>query len=318
MSSWLKSAGLALLAAGWLVAGAPAPANAFEAITGDGGGGSDVPSGSSGGNAGGGGAGSGPSADTDTRLAEAAQRYEQAVGVVVISGPRVGPIPTGTAWAIADGTFVTNAHVVEGVRKALTSKHIEAAFIAINKRPDLRLRIRSMTAHPRHGDVETDFEGTRSIGHSYDVGLLRTDGSAPVAFKLAPKSDLLALRAGERVAYLGFPMENLTAGNVNVRHPVATMQSGIITAVTDYWQKNQDPANAQFVRHNLGAAGGASGSPMFNADGEVVSVLSGGNNFAGVVIEVQGGKLNKEIQRVGNAAMVNFAQRADLIHDLLR
>jgi V8-like Glu-specific endopeptidase len=309
MWSWLKCAGLAVLAAGWLIAGAPAPANAFEAITGDGGG-TDVPSSSS---SGGTGASAGSGGDPDTQLAEAAQRLEQAVGLVVVSGP-FGPHPTGTAWALQPNVFVTNAHVVKGVKRALASPFFDAAFVAINKRPDLQLRIRGMSAHARHGEVQRDLAGELSIGHAFDVGLIRTDGQAPSVFQVASTAELQALRAGQRVAYLGFPTENLLKGNVNPLHPVATMQSGIITSVTDYWQKQQDPAKSYFVRHNMGAAGGASGSPIFNPEGKIVAVLSGGNLFAGVTKTSNG----IDIKRVGNAAMINFAQRADLIDDLLR
>ena len=314
MWGWVKTAGLGLLAAGWLIAGAPAPATAFEAITGDGGpGDSDVRSSGSGGNAGASGSNGGNGGDPDTLLARAAQRLEQAVGLVVVSGP-FGPHPTGTAWALKPDVFVTNAHVVKGVKRALASPFFDAAFVAINKRPDLQLRVQGMSAHAQHGEVQRDLAGELSIGHAFDIGLIRTDGQAPSVFPLASKGELQALRAGQRVAYLGFPSENLLKGNVNPLHPVATMQSGIITSVTDYWQKQQDPSKSYFVRHNMGAAGGASGSPIFNPEGKIVAVLSGGNLFAGVTKTDNG--IN--IKRVGNAAMINFAQRADLIDDLLR
>jgi V8-like Glu-specific endopeptidase len=315
MNKTLQSAASILLAAVWLVAGAPAPANAFEAITGDDGGGDALPSTSAQPDRGQ--ASGAPSGDTDTRLAQAAERYKHAVGVVVTTGPK-GPSPAGTAWAVAPNVFVTNAHVVQGIRKRLASKTFDTVFIALNQRADLRLRVTEGVMHDKYGTVERSFEGDLSLDLGYDVGLLRTEQSAPVTFPVASRSTLRALRPGTRVAYLGFPTENLVGGNVNLRQPVATMQSGIVTSVTDYFQKSGDPAATYLVKHNLGAAGGASGSPMFNADGEIVAILSGGNLFAGIVMDAKQGKVETNIKRVGNAAMVNFAQRADLIHDLPR
>jgi hypothetical protein len=61
----------------------------------------------------------------------------------------------------------------------------------------------------------------------------------------------------------------------------------------------------QLIQHDLPATGGASGSPIVGASGRVVALLNAGNVFM-----VNG-------DRVPNAALVNFAQRADLVRDLL-
>jgi hypothetical protein len=88
---------------------------------------------------------------------------------------------------------------------------------------------------------------------------------------------LRELDSGHRVAFLGFPMENLSGGGVDPNHPVATMQSGIVTATTDFWLAKAEFANRKLVQHNLPAVGGASGSPIFDAEGDVVAILSAGN-----------------------------------------
>jgi hypothetical protein len=62
---------------------------------------------------------------------------------------------------------------------------------------------------------------------------------------------------------------------------------------------------AQLIEHSLPSAGGASGSPIFDSRGQVVALLSGGNNIA------------SKDGRIPNAALVNFAQRADLLRDLI-
>ena len=59
------------------------------------------------------------------------------------------------------------------------------------------------------------------------------------------------------------------------------------------------------MHHDLPATGGQSGSPVVGASGRVVAVLNSGN----VVMTERG--------RIPSAALVNFAQRADLVRDML-
>ena len=131
----------------------------------------------------------------------------------------------------------------------------------------------------------------------------------------AKPSELQKLASGYRIAYLGFPTEGLINGNVGVRNPVATMQSGIITAVSDYWQGDGGFKNNLLIRHNLGATGGASGSPLFNVKGEVVALLNAGNIAIQVSGLTQDGRV-VGVKRIPHAAMVNFGQRVDLINQI--
>jgi S1-C subfamily serine protease len=101
----------------------------------------------------------------------------------------------------------------------------------------------------------------------------------------------------------------MAGNNVDVRNPVATMQSGIITATTDYWL-TPAPFERRFsVQHNLGATGGASGSPIFNSRGEVVAILNAGN-IIGTISH------DGNVVRAPSAVMVNYAQRVDLLRDI--
>ena len=102
-------------------------------------------------------------------------------------------------------------------------------------------------------------------------------------------------------------MENLDNNNINLDKPAATMQSGIISNVTDFKRCEQkDPAANVFIRHNLPATGGASGSPIFTTDGKVVAMLYGGNvNFK-----------KESGERTPSAAQINFAVRIDLLHEV--
>ena len=89
--------------------------------------------------------------------------------------------------------------------------------------------------------------------------------------------------------------------------------------ISNYMPDDLKPEDMQMGRDRTGESyismllkkpvtGGASGSPIFNANGEVVALLCGGN----IVPQV---KTEKGIlTRLPSAALVNFAVRADLLH----
>jgi len=254
------------------------------------------------------------SGNADERLAAVAHEYEAAVGLVVVVHPSLNdgqPMPMATAWAAGERLFATNSHVTETVKLVLDKGG--SAFVVLNRHPDRHIRILSAKIHPRYGEKELNFEGKSPAVPAFDVGLLRTEESAPVHFRIASRRELDRVDSGYRVAYIGFPMENMAGGGVEVRDPVATMQSGIVTSATDYWLAKAPFEKRLLIQHSLGATGGASGSPIFNADGEVVAVLSA-VNFMGAVTVAASEKL--EVVRVPTGVSVNFAQRADLLGEL--
>jgi len=246
--------------------------------------------------------------DADERLARVAEDRAAAVAYVVAALPD-GKGTSGTAWAVADDLYATNAHVVAAVAQII--KAGGQVQIRVNRKPNLRFDVVGAGIHPRYGDDPL----------GYDVGLLRIDGKAPAVFPVASTAELNRLASGYRIAYLGFPSENLFGSNVNVDEPIATMQSGIVTAVSDFALKDSGFAKNQLVRHNLAAVGGASGSPVFNADGKVVAILNAVNVTTQVVTDEKGKPIlddegKPKLRRAPSAAQINFAQRIDLLQDI--
>ncbi len=147
--------------------------------------------------------------------------------------------------------------------------------------------------------VHRDYRG-ENTNYTPDFAVLKIRGKHDSYFKLADKETLYNLKAGEPVAFMGFPTEDVQ--DINVDSPVAIMQVGNIVSVSGFDLKDAGPAGNQNIRHNLPATGGASGSPIFNTKGEIVAILWGGNSI------VQGNG-----QRAPNAALINFGVRVDLL-----
>lgn len=244
-------------------------------------------------------------------LAEVAREYSAAVGLVVIVHPRIEggkPTPMATAWAVGPKLFATNSHVSKPVREVLAAGG--SAYVVINRSPDKKLKIVQAVVHPKYEKKELNFEGKEQAVPSYDVGLLYVDEEAPKFFRVAKRPELEKLDSGYRIGYLGFPMEGMAGGGVEMRSPVATMQSGIVTSTTDYWLASASFEKRLLVQHNLGATGGASGSPIFNSSGEIVAILNAGNIIGSVSFETG------QVARAPSGVMVNFAQRVDLLRDI--
>ncbi len=244
-----------------------------------------------------------PAANADEGLMRAAKKYEKAIGVVMFATNN-GLVPFGTAWGVGPNAFATNSHITEPV-KAHLAKGGEIRIV-INKHPELTYRVTKAITHPKYGSAGN------TAGGSFDVGILEVDGNLSSWFPIAPSSELKQVDSGYRVAYLGFPMEERVGGGIDPRSPVATMQTGIVTANTDWWFAAGSEANRFLIHHNLSSSGGASGSPVFNAKGQVVALHNAGTSNTGV--KVEGGKA--KTTRLKSGLQINYAQRADLLADI--
>lgn len=231
-----------------------------------------------------------------------AHRLVHGVGVVVVQLPGGKLKACGTAWiAKGHGVLVTNAHVAEPVLQAYEEARLSSCVMF----PGGSLAISGIELHPRYqaGDRLQILPG-------YDVAVLQVQGSLPhEGLPVASRAKALSLMQAQPVAYLGYPGEGLAGGGVNLDRPKAMAKPGHITALTDWLLRDVPSENAQLVQHDIGVAGGASGSPLLNDEGEVVGIVSAGNMQVSVDAQTQA------VVRSPSAAMVNFAQRIDVLTD---
>ena len=228
------------------------------------------------------------------------------------------PEPEATAWAFAPSKLATNAHVTEAIKAARPG-----TFYLLGPTGE-RFEIRSVKSHPGYAAFKSvkatkgTARGTAftplELASAYDVGIIEVDTAKPLpaTLELAAQDDLAKLALGAPVASAGFPAEGLVGAAGLAQAPVATFEFGHISALKDVFMcRADDPKHRLLVQHSVPVTGGASGSPMIDASGKVIAIVSGGNTVA----------LNDPTAAVGaksrmpNAALVNFAQRADLLRD---
>ena len=257
------------------------------------------------------------SAGSGTDFSAIIAKYQNSVFLVdevdVGGGSRGG----ATAWVVQmpDGSkaFATNAHVGEMLSEARAKgfRLVVRSPVA----PYAEYEIKSALVHPGYAAFNAMLQDAYKkanagmlrevqLSPAYDVAILipdRQDG-IPDPLPLAKDKALKGLRAGQAIAFIGYPAENLVSFDTNA--PTPTSQVGIVTSVRTFFLTS-DGGPAQLIEDSLPSAGGASGSPIFNAQGQVVALLSGGNN------------ISSKNGRIPNAALVNFAQRVDLLRELM-
>jgi S1-C subfamily serine protease len=170
------------------------------------------------------------------------RRNRMAVARIWVEG-QDGEVATGTAFAVrGDATLVTNRHVVAGAGGRGTPRRIAVQFAASSQVWPARL-------------VATSDEA--------DLAVVKVDsivGTVPTVRGFNLRPDTVA--AGAPVVVAGFP-----GGGEAVRGSVArpVLAPATLAAV-------RKARVEMFAR----SAAGASGSPVFDANGEVVAVLYGG------------------------------------------
>jgi hypothetical protein len=250
------------------------------------------------------------SADVRAHLARAAYHVELQDATQRIRA-------AGTAWPVGPNLLATNAHV------GILREGLRPRERMIVRAPGANGQIYEVVEHKLHPGyvpfgafLQSDArllsayrgaEVDRLTGNGYDVSLLRVAGTLPEADRLeiATPEELNALASGTPLATSGYPSENLTDSAQGSFGATPEQHLGVVTAMTDMFHLPAAVAVRQLIHHDLPATGGASGSPIVGASGRVVALLNAGNLFM-----VEG-------RRVPNAVLINFAQRADLVRDML-
>jgi S1-C subfamily serine protease len=183
--------------------------------------------------------------------------------------------------------------VYKNLRKNPNVKKFDI-IIALNESQEICL-VEGVKIHPEYPQ----------FSDSSDFAVLFVRDKVKYFLECASKDELYDLQQGDEIFYLGFPMEGLKNGNLNMNSPTATMQDGRISSISDTTFGSGNAENNILIRHNLPTVGGASGSPIFSASGKVIAILKGGN------MDLKFDENGRYLGREPSAAQINFAIRID-------
>jgi hypothetical protein len=233
--------------------------------------------------------------------ARVASEANRAVFLIAYTDAGGAEHPLCTGFAVGGDALATNAHCVEQIDERQSAGG--TVFAVRNREPGKRFAVKGKK---RHGKYRGPL--------SPDVGLVRLDADVDAKVKLAAKDVLTGLQKGTRMYIYGFP------GRVaNPAKPDASVLDGMIGRVTTFAGDPDDAANAYLVQHNAATSPGASGSPIFDAKGQVIAINVGQYMEIQERIEVDPATgQNRKVE--GTAALapgLNIAVRIDALDPLL-
>lgn len=217
----------------------------------------------------------------------------------------------GTAWPYAPGVLVTNAHVVRlldmvrGTNDVILIRPPHGSGAEYGD-----VEVISGQQHPGYAAFQAFLDTARAESpdfnvmgadlprNAYDVGILRVAEDA-VLLPLLTVADDVVLAPGQSLALAGYPVRDTATEASAHLDPTPQLRFGEVTSTTNYFLFGDDAAHAHLIQNSIPVTGGASGSAVINAEGEVVAVLSGGTLI--------------EDLNTPSAVLINYAQRADLI-----
>lgn len=256
--------------------------------------------------------------ELDQDIGKLVNQASQSVYLVLLKN-QTGESPIGTAWVATNNALATNAHVAEVFTQIPEDENI-SFYVRSTVAPYQEHKISRVVLHPgfkafTEAWIEAKPQVLSADGQpesvklipGYDVALLYPENLAGLQkpLKLADSATLANLSSGDQVAYAGFPMEGVF--KQDFIKPSATIQIANITSVTDFFRSQSSFGDMQLIQHSLPAIGGASGSPIINRKGEVIGLLSAGNVVG----------LTDAGDRIGSAVAINYAQRVDLLQQLI-
>ncbi|MFT7620384.1 MAG: hypothetical protein ACI97A_004041, partial [Planctomycetota bacterium] len=220
----------------------------------------------------------------------------------------------GTAWVAAPGVLATNGHVAANFAKLKA----EGGGLVIRtvSQPPQEILIERVVIHPGYqqwAQLRAEFRPMDKGAFDFltlfpacDVALMYVNASDAEKLgpplKLASQDTLLKLKRGTPLAFLGYSVEGSTTGALN--RGEASSDVGQLSQALDFFLEKTIAPNRRLLTYNLRTAGGASGSPVFNLNGEVVAVHNAGN------YKFLGG------ERISQGT-TNAGQRVDVLRELI-
>jgi Trypsin-like peptidase domain len=256
---------------------------------------------------------------------EVRNRLPRSVYLVVLRDAQGREAPHGTAWPVDRHRLGTNAHVAK-MREKLTQGET-----MVVRAPGPAGKIYTVADHSLHpgydafanfvindppfiqafrgGQGELGFERVGFNLAAYDVALLRVNEDLPTqdTLELATPDELMALSSGNPLATAGYPMEGIIGYHSQAIRASPEFHVGTSTGLTDFFSLPAEFEQRLMIHHDLPAAGGQSGSPVVGPSGRVLALFNSMN-----FIRQEGA------MRAPSAALINYAQRSDMLGDLLR
>ena len=252
---------------------------------------------------------------------EVRDRLNRAAFLVLVRDVNGHEQGQATAWPAAKNLLATNAHVAS-IRESLPTG--AKMFVRAPGQGGNSYEVIDHVIHPGYElfssvlhqsppmvlSYGANFEKVNLTG-GYDVALLRVKEELPqdAILRIADSQELASLKAGDPVAYAGYPQEQIIGSEMQTFGSTPEIQIGNVTSITDFFMLPPGTGQRHLIHHNLPATGGSSGSPIVGSNGNVVAVLNAGNLF---LVPMQ----NKRV-RVPSAALINYGQSVALVKDLI-
>ena len=241
-------------------------------------------------------------------------QVESCVALIVVRNPEPDPNVVhiiGTAFVIGGNKLAATAHQAAEVQTYLEQNlRVEVML------PDCTAPVTAVRAHTRYSPEADNLgpHGEPPVVPMFDVAVLLTQASFAHQLTLASVPVIRDLQKGQRVFYLGYPIEEVKGG-VNLHRPQAWFKDGTLSAITDFWGgASRTAGDALLLQHSCPMSGGASGSPLLNEQGQVIGIVSARNQRQTFHQDEQG---QTHLGKQTSAVQINYAQRSDLLQALL-